>query len=53
MDNFDQLNVENLLKKIEFFYKKFYINKLFVGILFLLGVFLALFLFFDLLFFLC
>ena len=51
MENFNQINVENLLIKIELFYKKFYINKLMKGIFISFGVVLAFFIIFDLAFF--
>tara|TARA_R110002050_G_scaffold41242_1_gene100058 strand:+ start:47697 stop:51014 length:3318 start_codon:yes stop_codon:yes gene_type:complete len=51
MENFTQINVENLLLKIESFYKRFYLNKLTRGIFISLGIILAFFLVFDLLFY--
>ena len=51
MKNSDQLNVENLLIKIEKFYKLFYFNKLIKGVLITFGVILSFFLVFDVLFY--
>jgi hypothetical protein len=51
MKNSEQINVENLLIKIEKFYKLFYFNKLVKGILLAFGVILSFFLVFDVLFY--
>ncbi|UTW68024.1 hypothetical protein KFE94_07890 [bacterium SCSIO 12643] len=51
MEKFHQINVENLLFKIEKFYKRFYINKLFRGIFFFFSIVLSFFLLFDAIFF--
>lgn len=51
MNNFDQINVENLLYKVEKFYKSFYINKLIKGLLTAIGIVLAFFLLFNVIFY--
>jgi hypothetical protein len=51
MDNFHEINVENLLYKIEEFYKRFYFNKLLKGIIFFFAIILSIFLVFDLIFY--
>lgn len=49
--NFNLIHVENLLNKIEKFYKKFYINKLIKGVFTSLGIVLAVFLLFNVVFY--
>jgi len=51
MEKFHQINVENLLFKIEKFYKRFYINKLIKGIIFFVSIILGFFLVFDAIFY--
>ena len=51
MKNFEQIYVENLLNKIDKFYKSFYINKLIKGLVISFGVLLGLFLMIDVLFY--
>ena len=51
MDNFKQIDVENLLNKIDKFYKSFYFNKLIKGLITSFGVVLGVFLLFDVAFY--
>ncbi|MGB0806332.1 MAG: hypothetical protein ACPGRC_06545 [Salibacteraceae bacterium] len=51
MNNFNQIHVENLLYKIEKFYKKFYFNKLAKGLLVAFGIILSIFLLVNVIFY--
>ena len=51
MDNFDQIDVENLLNKIKKFYKFFYLKKIFKGLLTSIGVILGVFILLNFVFY--